>query len=176
MIGKKTKQLMNEQIKHEVESAYLYWSMEAYFRAQNLDGMATWMRVQTQEELVHAMKFFEHMSDRGVQVELLPLAIHKINWKSPLEAFKDAYKHEQFITAKINNLMKSANDENDHASAALLQWFVNEQVEEEANSSKIAQTLERASDSGSALILIDRELGTRVFTMPGAADPGAAGA
>jgi ferritin len=174
MIGKKTKQLMNEQIKHEIESAYLYWSMEAYFRAQNLDGMATWMRVQTQEELVHAMKFFEHLSDRGVQVQLLPLSIHKTNWKSPLEAFKDAYQHEQFITSKINNLMKAARDENDHASVVLTQWFVNEQVEEEANASKIAQTLERAGDSGSALILIDRELGTRVFTMPGAADVGGA--
>ena len=166
MISKKMQDAMNEQIKHELESAYLYLSMVAYFHSVGLDGMAQWMRAQTQEEMVHAMKFFDHIKDREGRVELLPLAQLKKEWSSPLAAFQDAYEHEKFITAKINALVKIAAEEADHPASVLLQWFTTEQVEEEASTSKVAQMLERIGDSGSGLVMLDRELGTRTFTMP----------
>jgi ferritin len=161
MIGKRMQDALNEQIKHELESAYLYLSMVAYFDSTSLQGMAQWMRVQTQEEIEHAMKFFDHIHDRDGRVELLPLAKPKKEWSSPLEAFKAAYEHEQFITGKINALMKIAAEENDHAAGVLLQWFVTEQVEEEASTLKVVNLLERIGDSGHGLVMLDRELGTR---------------
>jgi ferritin len=170
MISTKMQDVMNEQIKHELESAYIYLSMAAYFHSVGLDGMAQWMRVQTQEEMVHAMKFFDHIRDRDGRVKLLPLAQPKAEWSSPLAAFQDAYEHEKFITSKINALVKIAAEEADYPASVLLQWFTTEQVEEEASTSKVAQTLERIGDSGSGLIMLDRELGTRTFTMPGPAE------
>ncbi len=164
MIGKKMQEAINEQIKHELESAYLYLSMAAYFHSEGLDGMAQWMRAQTQEELVHAMKFFDHIRDRDGRVELLPLAQPKREWTSPLQAFQEAYQHEQFISSKIDGLVKLAAAEGDHPASILLQWFVTEQVEEEASTSKVAQMLERIGDSGHGLVMLDRELGTRSFT------------
>lgn len=173
MIGGKTHEAMNEQIKHELESAYLYLSMVAYFHAIGLDGMAQWMRVQTQEELLHAMRFFDHLRDRGDRAQLLPLGQPEKEWASPLAAFQAAYRHEQFITSKINELVKIAADEADHPAGILLQWFVTEQVEEETSTSKVAQTLERIGGSGEGLVMLDRELGTRVFVPPPAAGAGA---
>lgn len=164
MIGKKMQEAINEQIKHELESAYLYLSMVAYFHSEGLDGMAQWMRAQTQEELMHAMKFFDHIRDRNGRVELLPLAQPKREWTSPLQAFQEAYQHEQFISSKIDGLVKLAAAEGDHPASILLQWFVTEQVEEEASTSKVAQMLERIGDSGHGLVMLDRELGTRSFT------------
>jgi len=166
MISKKMQDVMNEQIKHELGSAYIYLSMAAYFHSIGLDGMAQWMRVQTQEEEVHAMKFFDHIKDRGGRAELLPLAQPKKEWPSPLVAFQEAYEHEQFITSKINDLVKIAAEEGDHPASVLLHWFITEQVEEEASTSRVAQTLERIGDSGQGLIMLDRELGERTFSVP----------
>ncbi len=166
MIGKKMEEAINQQIKHELESAYLYLSMAAYFHSQGLDGMAQWMRAQTQEEIVHAMKFFDHIKKRDGRVELLPLAQPKKKWRSPLEAFQEAYQHEQFITSKIDELVRLAAQEGDHAAGILLQWFVTEQVEEESSTSKVAQMLEWIGDSGHSLIMMDRELGARTSTPP----------
>ncbi len=170
MIGKKMEEAMNQQIKHELESAYLYLSMVAYFHSQGLDGMAQWMRAQTQEEIVHAMKFFDHIKERGGRVELLPLAQPKRDWTSPLEAFQEAYQHEQFITSKIDDLVRLAAQEEDHPAGILLQWFVSEQVEEESSTSQVVQMLERIGDSGHGLIMLDRELGARTFNPPPAAE------
>ncbi len=164
MINERIEKAFNEQIKNELESAYIYLSMAAYFHSQNLDGMAQWMRVQAKEEVGHAMKFFDHIRDRQGRVTLLPLTPLKTDWSSPLEAFQDAYEHEQFITGKINELVKLADDESDPPASVLLQWFVNEQVEEEANTSKTVQTLELVGDSGPGLIMLDRELGKREFS------------
>lgn len=161
MISEKVRKAINEQIKHELESAYIYLSMTAYFSAAGLDGMAQWMRIQTKEEVEHAMKFFDHILERGGRVELQPLKPLKTDWSSPLEAFHDAYEHEQFITGKINDLVKLAREEGDEPAGILLQWFVTEQVEEEANASKIVQMLERIGDAGHGLLMIDRELGKR---------------
>lgn len=161
MINEKVRKAINEQIKNELESAYIYLSMVAYFHSINMDGMAQWMRVQTKEEVAHAMKFFDHVQQRDGRVELQPLKPLKTDWSSPLEAFQDAYKHEQFITGKINDLVKLAREEADEPAGILLQWFVSEQVEEEANASKIVQTLERVGDSGPGLLMVDSQLGKR---------------
>ena len=161
MIGKKMQDAINEQIQAEIYSSYLYLSMSAYFHAEGSDGMAKWMRVQSAEETEHAMKFFDHIVDREGRVELLAIDQPEKEWSSPLEAFQAAYKHEQYITGRINNLVKIAAEENDNPASILLQWFVAEQVEEEANASKIVQTLERIGDSGNGLIMLDRELGKR---------------
>ncbi|KPK67862.1 ferritin [candidate division TA06 bacterium SM23_40] len=166
MIKKKIRDAFNEQIQHELYSAYLYLSMAAYCHSIGLDGMAQWLRVQTMEEMTHAMKFFDHIIERDGKVELLPIKKPKITWKSPLEGFQDAYKHEQFITGRINELVKLSNAEKDYASNSLLQWFVDEQVEEEASASKVVQQLEMVGDSGNGLLMLDRELGQRTFTWP----------
>jgi ferritin len=173
MIGKKMQDAMNEQIQYELASSYLYLSMAAYFQSSGLDGMAQWMRAQTQEEVVHAMKLFDHINDRGGKVELLALTQPKTEWTSPLAAFQAAWKHEQFVSSRIDTLVELATEENDHPAGILLQWFVTEQVEEEASASKVVQMLERVGDSGNGLIMMDRELGARVFTPPAAADAAA---
>lgn len=168
MITKRMQDAINEQIKYELESAYLYLAMVAYFRDQNLDGMGQWMSVQAQEELMHAMKFFDHVVQRDGRVELQALDKPEGVWASPLEAFKAAYGHEQSVTKKINGLVKLAAQEEDHAAGILLQWFVTEQVEEEASAHHIVEQLQRVGDSPQGLILIDRELGTRTATPPAA--------
>ncbi|MCK4356255.1 ferritin [Candidatus Bipolaricaulota bacterium] len=162
MIGKRTQDAISEQIKHELESAYLYLAMVAYFEAEGLEGMAQWMTVQAQEEVAHAMKFFHHINERDGRVELLALTQPQKEWSSPLEAFKAAYKHEQFITGKIDELVKIDEEENDNAAKIMLQWFVTEQVEEESSTHKVVELLERIGDSGHGLMMVDRELGTRI--------------
>jgi len=164
MIGKRMQDAMNEQIKHELESAYLYLSMVAYLNAEGLDGMAKWMTVQTQEEIAHATRFFNHINEREGRVELLPLAQPQKEWVSPLEAFRAAYKHEQFISGTIDNLVQVAEEENDNPAKIMLQWFVSEQVEEESSTNKVVELLERIGDSGHGLIMVDRELGIRQAT------------
>jgi ferritin len=161
MIKKRMQDALNEQIKHELESAYLYLSMVAYFQSQGLEGMAKWMLAQSQEEVAHAMRFFNHISEREGTVDLLSLAKPQKEWGSPLEAFTDAYKHEQFITATIDDLVKVADEQDDNPAKIMLQWFVSEQVEEESSTKRVVDLLERAGDSGNALIMIDRELGGR---------------
>jgi len=174
MIGKRMQGAMNEQIKHELESAYLYLSMVAYFESIGSEGMAQWMRVQTQEEVDHAMRFFNHITERDGRVELLALSKPQKDWASPLEAFKAAYEHEQFITGKIDDLVRIAAEEGDHAAGIMLQWFVTEQVEEEASTSRMVQMLEQVGDSGTGLLMLDRELGTRTAVESSAGDESAA--
>jgi len=161
MIGKQVQDAMNEQIKRELESAYLYLSISAYFRSEGLDGMAQWMLVQSQEEVEHAMRFFEHISQREGVVELLALGKPKKEWNSALEAFEDAYKHEKFISASIDDLAKIADDSNDNPAKIMLQWFITEQVEEESSTKSVVDLLKRIGDSGHGLVMADRELGVR---------------
>lgn len=161
MIKSRMQEALNEQIKHELESAYLYLSMVAYFKSEGLDGMAQWMLAQSQEEVAHAMRFFDHISEREGRVELLQLAQPQKQWSSSLEAFKAAYEHEQFITGTIDNLVKIAEEEGDNPAKIMLQWFVSEQVEEEASTKKVVDLLERIGDSGHALVTVDRELAGR---------------
>ena len=173
MIGKRLESAINEQIKNELESYYIYLSMAAYFHAANLDGMASWMRAQAHEEMIHAMKFFDHINDRGGTVTLVDLKQLKTGWTSPLEAFQDAYQHEQFISGKIHELTTIAREERDYASEPLLAWFSDEQVEEEATAGKIVAELEMVGDDKSALLMLDRELGSRAFMAGSPLDPSA---
>ena len=162
MIGKRMEQAMNDQIMHETFSAYLYVSMAAYFHAEGLDGMAQWMKAQAQEELTHAGRFFNHITDRGGRVELQAIEKPDTAWDSPIDAFKAALKHEEFISARINELAKIADEENDRAAGIMLHWFVTEQVEEEDSVTKVLAMLKIAGEKGPGLLMADRELGARV--------------
>lgn len=165
-MNEKIRNAFNEQIRAELYSAYLYLSMSAYFQSMNLPGFANWMRCQSQEEILHAMKFYSFIHDRGGRVTLGPIDGPPTEWKSPLNVFEEAYQHERKVTGMINNLVDLALQERDHAANAFLQWFVTEQVEEESSADGVVQQLKIAGDQGSGLFMIDRELAARVFTMP----------
>ena len=171
MLSKKMVDALNEQINAEMYSAYLYLSMAAHFEAINLKGLANWMRVQNQEETFHGMKFFDYVLSRQGRVTLKPIAAPPNTWKSPLDVFKAVYAHEIHVSALIDKLATLAEKEHDHATAVLLHWFINEQVEEESNADAIVQKLKLIGDNSSGLFLLDQELAQRVFTPPA---PGAA--
>lgn len=162
MISKRIQDAMNDQIKHETFSAYLYFSMAAYFHSRSLDGMAQWMKAQAQEEFGHALRFFNHINERGGRIVLQALDKPQTDWDSPIAVFKASLQHEEFITSKINDLAKMADEENDRAAAIMLQWFVTEQVEEEDTVSTVIDMLELIGDSGHGILMADRELGTRI--------------
>jgi len=168
MLNKKIEKALNEQVNAELYSAYLYLSMEAYFKSLNLAGFATWMRVQTQEELFHATKFYDYIHERGGRVLLKGIGGPDTQWKSPLHAFESAYEHELKVTALINGLVDLAIKEKDHATNNFLQWFVAEQVEEEDNTSGVVQQIKLIGEAKGGLFMLDRELGQRTFTMPAA--------
>jgi ferritin len=161
MISKKVEKALNEQLNAELYSAYLYLSMSAWFESQNLPGCAAWMRIQTREENTHSMKFFGFVNERRGRVTLKAIEEPAKEWKSPLAAFEAALEHEQYITGRIDDLVNLAATEKDHATAAFLQWFVNEQVEEEASVDRIIQQLKMASNAPGALLMLDHELGER---------------
>ena len=163
MINKKMEKALNDQINAELYSAYLYMAMASHFKSINLDGFANWFSVQAYEEFFHAKKFYDFVLERGGKVMLFPIEGPPKEWQSADKAFEDAYKHEQYITGRINDLVDLAILEKDHASNTMLQWFVTEQVEEEANASGILEKLRLAGNQGSGLFLIDRELAARVF-------------
>lgn len=170
MISKKMQDAINEQINRELFSEYLYISMQAWFANQNLDGMATWMDAQGKEERFHAMKFYNYLIERGGKVILKAIDKPATDFGNPLKAFSEALKHEQFISKSINELMDLAIKEKDHASRSFLQWFVDEQVEEEASADKIVQKLKMVGDHSHGIFMVDNELGTRVYTPPASAE------
>lgn len=161
MLNKTVRDAINEQIKNEVFSAYLYLSMSGYFEAANLPGFAKWMRVQYEEELQHALKFFDFVHDRGGRVKLAAIDQPMSDFQSPLDVFQHALAHEQKVTGMIDNLYGLAVKENDYPAQVLLQWFISEQVEEEKNADLIVEQLKLIGDNGNGLLILDRELGTR---------------
>jgi ferritin len=161
MISPTIQNAINDQIKHEFFSSYLYLSMSAYFETQSLPGFASWMRMQSQEEHEHAMKFFDFLNDRGGSVELQALDQPAGEFQSPLDVFEQALAHERKVTSLIHRLYELALKENDYATQALLQWFVTEQVEEEKNAGQIVEQLKMTGGEPSALLLLDRELAGR---------------
>src|SRR5829696_8773223 len=161
MINPTIQKAINEQIKHEFFSSYLYLSMSAYFETLSLPCFASWMRVQSQEEHEHAMKFFDFLNDRGGSVELQALDQPAGEFQSPLDVFEQALAHERKITALIHRLYELALKENDYATQTLLQWFVTEQVEEEKNAGQIVEQLKMTGGEPSALLLLDRDLAGR---------------
>ncbi len=161
MIGKVMEDAINKQINEEMYSAYLYLSMSAYFDSINLNGFSNWMYVQYQEEIEHAMKFIEHLKNRGGRLKLYAIAEPPNEWSSPLDAFKATLEHEKHITKCINDLVDVAEKEKDRAAYNMLQWFIDEQVEEEANDEEIIAQLEMVGDNKNGLLMIDRELAQR---------------
>ena len=173
MLNKKIHNAMNDQIQRELESAYIYLSMAAYFDSINLPGFAQWMKAQFQEEQAHALKFYDFVYDHGNQVILQALGQPPVEFQSPLDAFEKTLAHEQKITGHINDLYALAVEEKDYPSQILLQWFVGEQVEEEKSAGDIMDMLKRIGDSYHALIMLDRELGQRQPPAEAQADAGA---
>ncbi|HZQ08208.1 MAG TPA: ferritin [Anaerolineae bacterium] len=161
MLNKTVQDAINEQIKNEVFSAYLYLSMSGYFEHRNLPGFARWMRAQYEEELGHALKFFDFVNDRGGKVTLYAIDQPTTDFESPLSVFEHALEHEQKVTGMINSLYALAVKENDYPAQVLLQWYINEQVEEEKNATNIVEQLKLIGKDGSALLILDRELGAR---------------
>jgi ferritin len=161
ILSKKLENAINKQINAELWSAYLYLSMSAYFESINLGGFATWMRVQAQEEVSHAMKFYNHIIERRGRVLVSAVAAVPTSWKSPLHAFDEAFKHEQKVTAMIENLANIATTEKDYAATSMLKWFHDEQVEEELQTDTIVQKLKMVEKSTGGLFMLDRELGKR---------------
>jgi len=161
VIDGRMQEALNKHINAELYSSYLYLSMSAHFQSVNLTGFAHWMRVQAREELAHATKFYDHVLERGGTVNLQPVEAPPSRWDSPLAAFEDAYRHEQKVTGLINQLVDDAVQTRDHATNNFLQWFVSEQVEEEAAADAIVQKLKLVGDAPGGLLMIDHHLGER---------------
>jgi ferritin len=161
MISQKVLDCMNEQITHELYSAYFYLSMSAYCESANLPGFAAWLKVQAGEEQGHAMKFYEYILDRGGKVTLQAIPQPPIDFTTPQAIFEQVYEHEQKVTGLVNNLYTVATAEKDVASQIFLQWFITEQVEEEKNASQIVDMLKKIGPSVGSLYQLDHRLGKR---------------
>lgn len=169
MLTEKMEKALNEQIKWELYSSYLYLSMNSYFAGAGLSGFSHWMRMQALEELQHAMKFYDYVLERGGTPELMAIAAPPNSWESPLNVFDETLKHEQHVTKLINQLVDVALEERDHATHIFLQWFVSEQVEEEDSVGEVLSRLKLVGDNGEGLFFLDKELSTRLA--PGASAP-----
>ncbi len=161
MLNPTVQQALNDQVQKELHSAYIYLSMAAYFEAENLPGAAHWMRKQAGEEQEHAMKIFDFIIDRGGRVTLQAIDAPPATFASPLAVFEAAYAHEQKVTKSIHDLYALAVQEGDYPTQVMLQWFIDEQVEEEKNASAIMAQLRMVGDSPAALFMIDRQLAAR---------------
>jgi ferritin len=170
MIKNKLEEAVNKQIQVEFQSAYQYLAFSAYFEEENLNGFAHWMQVQWQEEIEHAMKFYNHILRRGGSVELLPIEQPKVDSETTIEVFDKVLKQEQYVTKRIHELYDLARDENDYPLQTLLHWFIDEQVEEEEMASDILDRLKMIGEHGPSLYLLDQEMGSR---QPGEEDEGA---
>lgn len=163
MISQKLQDAVNEQINKELFSEYLYLSMAAYFESINLGGFANFMKVQAEEERFHAMKFFDFMNERGGRVILKKIDEPEVDFDGPTSIFEKTLKHEQFVTKSINELMDLAIKENDHATKSFLNWYVDEQVEEEDTMDGILEKLKMIGEKGNGIFMLDRELASRTF-------------
>jgi len=161
MINSKVEGALNDQIRKEFYSSYLYLSMAAQFESMNLKGFAHWMEIQAGEETKHGMKIYGHVNERAGKVTLQPIDAPPSTWKSAEEMFTAAYQHEQKVTESINKIVELARSEKDTATEVFLQWFVNEQVEEEASTNEIAQKLQLIGENAPALVMLDGELRKR---------------
>lgn len=161
VMKEKLHKAMNEQVNAEMHSAYIYLSMASWFESENLKGMAQWMKTQATEEMKHAMKFFHFINERRQKVDLLAIEGPQTSWKSPLDVFEHAFHHEEYITGRIHKLMEMAVEMADYAAIEFLQWFVKEQVEEEASADEVVQKLKMVGDSKNGLFIMDKELGKR---------------
>ncbi len=161
MINQTMQDAMNKQIQAELYSSYIYLSMAAYFESLNLAGFAHWMRLQANEEMAHAMKFFDHINERAGRVKLVAIDAPPFEFDSASAAFETAYQHEKKVTGLIHDLYKLALEQNDFPALSMLQWFVDEQVEEENSALAVVEKLNMIGDNRMGLLMVDRELGQR---------------
>jgi len=166
MINKEIQDTLNSQMNFEMYSANIYMSMATWFDARNLVGFANWMKVQYSEEMFHFTKFYDYINERGGRVLLSGMDAPETEWDSPLAAFENALEHEMIVTGRINDLVIQATEAKDHATVNFLQWFVGEQVEEEASVDGVIQQLKLMEGAPGGLFMLDRELGQRTFTPP----------
>ncbi|BEP27715.1 ferritin [Helicovermis profundi] len=166
MINKKLEEAFNKQINAEFYSAYLYLSMAAYLSKENFEGFASWMKVQFEEEQFHAFKMYDYLLERGGEVKLELIEKPQTEWNGIIDVFDATLKHERHVSALINKLADVADEVKDRASLSYLQWFIDEQVEEESNAETILKQLEFVEGKGHGVLMLDRELGSRVFTPP----------
>ncbi len=165
-MNSKIESALNSQLNFEMFSANIYLAMAAYFDSLNLPGFAHWMHIQYQEEMVHAMKFYHFVNERTGRVRFEALPEPQFEWDSPKAAFANALEHERIVTGRINDMMAMAMAEGDFATANFLQWFVAEQVEEEASADGVLQRIALSEGAAGALFMLDAELATRIFTPP----------
>jgi ferritin len=163
MLNKKLETAINDQIQRELASAYIYLSMAAYFEANTLPGFANWMRIQFHEEQFHALKFFNFVYERGGVVKLQPIEGPPIEFTSPIDVFEKTLAHEQLVTRFIHELYELALEEKDYPTQVFLQWFIDEQVEEENNAGEILDMLKMVEGNPNALLMLDRELRSRML-------------
>lgn len=164
MLDKKVEKALNEQINAEMWSAYLYLSMSAYCHAAGQPGMASWFEVQFNEEQDHAKILFNYVNSRGGRVVLMPIEAVPTEWNSLLDVFEETLKHEQKVTALINNLYALTHEQNDFATQSMLKWFIDEQVEEEESAQTIIDNIKMIKDNGYGIYMLDKELGARTYT------------
>jgi ferritin len=166
MISKKMNEVLNGQVNAELYSSYLYLSMSSWFSEKSLSGFAGWMRAQAQEELFHSIKILDYILERGGNVQLETIEKPKGSWSSPLEIIQETADHEAKVTGLINDLVDVALKERDHAANIFLQWFVAEQVEEEASVGEVVEKMKMIGDDSAGMFAMDMEMGKRVFTPP----------
>ena len=161
MLSKTLEEALNEQVNKEYYSAFLYLSMSSYFESTNLLGMAAWMRTQYEEEIMHALKIFDMVVDMEGKVELKAIEGPPMKFESPLDVFTKTLEHERKVTGMINNIYSLAREENNFAVQSALQWFIDEQVEEEKSALEIVQQLKMIGDETTPLLMLDSKLGSR---------------
>ncbi len=161
MLSQSLQKAINDQIKDELYSAYLYLSMSAYLETIHLSGSARWMRLQSQEEASHAMKFFDYVLEREGRVVLQAIEQPPQKFKSMLDVFQQALEHERKVTGTIHRLYDLAAKERDYATQVMLQWFITEQVEEEKNAGEVVERIKMIGDETAALFFLDKQLGAR---------------
>lgn len=161
MFPEKIEKAFNEHLNAELYSAYLYFAMSSWFKTQNLEGCAGWMHVQGLEEMSHAKKFYDYIDERDGRVLLTQIDAPPVEWDSPLHAFEETLKHEYEVTRRIHSLVDLCNEEKDHAGIIFLQWFVTEQVEEEASVKKVIDQINLLKDAPGGIYMLDKELGSR---------------
>lgn len=165
-MNKKVSEALIKQVNNEFYSAYLYLAMNQYFEDETMAGMANWMYQQFLEEQFHAMKMVKYLNSRGVKVDLAAIEQPTIEWKSMVAVFEDVLEHEQSITASINKIQSLSVKEEDFATMNFLQWFIDEQIEEEENATNILKQLQLIGDNGYGLLMLDKELAVRKFVEP----------
>lgn len=175
MINEKVLKVLQEQLNKEFYSAYLYLAMSAHFEDKGLKGFANWMKIQAQEEQYHARFIYDFIVNRNEKPVLTQISAPPSNWASPLQVMEDSLKHEEGVTASINNIITLAEEAKDRATMSYMLWFIDEQVEEEANVKTIIDSLKFIGEDKTATYMLDQDLAKRVLTPP-AGPTGAAAA